>query len=72
MEACRKKNYRLKADFHSIKLSKQTKLHNKMLVTEKILTKFRATFSHVNKRFPIQSGNSTEWKSALTDGPHQN
>ena len=30
-----------------------------------ILFKFKATFSHVNKRFPVQSENSTEWKSAL-------
>ena len=36
-----------------------------MLVTRNILFKFMATYSHINKGFPVQSENSTEWKSAL-------
>ena len=36
-----------------------------MLVTCDILFEFRATFSHLNKRIPVRSENSTEWKSAL-------
>ena len=37
-----------------------------MFVMRNILFKFRAIFSHVNKRFPVQSENSTEWKSAFS------
>ena len=29
------------------------------------LFKFTATFSHIKKRFPVQSENFTEWNSAL-------
>ena len=39
--------------------------HNRMLVTRNILFKFKATFSHVNKGFLVQSENSTKWKWAL-------
>ena len=37
-----------------------------MLVKHNILFKFKATFSHINKRFTVKSENSTEWKSGLT------
>ena len=36
-----------------------------MLVTRNILFKFKAIFSHVSKGIPVQSENSTAWKSAL-------
>ena len=37
----------------------------KTLIMRNILFKFKAAFSHVNKGIPVQSENSTEWKSAL-------
>ena len=43
-------------------------LHYKTFVTRNILFKFKATFSHVNKRFPVQWENSIEWKSAFRSG----
>ena len=41
-------------------------LHNKMFVTRNNVSKLKATFSHVNKRFPIRLENLIDWKSGAS------